>query len=117
MQSADDRDRSITTITSWVTPGFERSLRRGAEIANEHGYNYLSEEHVLLALLENRWSYLVRNWPEDAELTPHKLRELLRECLPPVQSPDVGTHDPVRVDTEWFGPHAAEIREQIARAG
>lgn len=62
--TAVDKDSSITTVTGYVTVGFEKNLRAAAVIANEHGYNYLSDEHLLPAFAANPKSYLARNWPE-----------------------------------------------------
>ncbi|GGK43328.1 Clp protease N-terminal domain-containing protein [Nocardia camponoti] len=104
-----ERDNSITTITGWMPPGAERILQLAAQISAERGYNYLADEHLLLAMLDHERSFLRRIWPADAELTVDQLREKAIAALPPVQRPETGPTAPVHVETEWFGPHADEI--------
>ncbi len=85
---ADDRaEWSSTTITSWVTPRLEQILNRAAEIANENGYNYLGDEHVLLAMLEIDNTQLHRSWTaESPPLTD--LRRRILDSLPPRSKPN-----------------------------
>lgn len=108
--STAEKDSSITTITGYITVGFEKNLRAAAQIANEHGYRYLSDEHLLLALAANPKSYLVRNWPEGLALTLEQLTELLQAALPPLPDDSVRPDVPVQVSTEWSGPHADHER-------
>jgi len=110
-------DTCTTTVTSWVTPGCEKNLRRAAEISNDAGYHYLSDEHIVLAMLENPRSYLSRNLLDGVAYTREQLHEVMRECLPPLPLPGYGPTQPVRVVTEWVGPHADEVRAQIAAEG
>lgn len=113
----EERDRSTTTITAWVTPGLDRNLRAAADIANDRGYNYLGDEHIVLAMLGNERSYLVRNWPAGRAMTLDELFETMRAALPPVQAPHIGPTEPVRVVTERTGPTASEITDGTAPLG
>jgi hypothetical protein len=109
-----ERDESTTTITSWVAPGCEKNLRKAADVANAAGYNYLSDEHIVIAMLENPWSFLSRNWPEGVSYTRGQLLDVMRNHLPPVQGDGIGPAEGVQVVTEWRGPHADDIRAQVA---
>jgi hypothetical protein len=65
-------------------------------------------------MLENANSYLTRNWPAGESLTLQELRKRMTAALPPLPAPEIRPSEPVKVVTEWSGPLADGIREQIA---
>ncbi|MFF0545331.1 Clp protease N-terminal domain-containing protein [Nocardia thailandica] len=100
------RDHSVTTITGWIPVGTERQFHRAAALSAEHGYNYLAEEHLLLAFLEDPRGFLAAHWPPDEPITLAQLRQVVLDNLPPVQAQHVGPATPVHVSTVRVGPVA-----------
>ncbi|WP_043655285.1 Clp protease N-terminal domain-containing protein [Nocardia thailandica] len=98
------RDHSVTTITGWIPVGTERQLHRAAALSAEHGYNYLAEEHLLLAFLEDPRGFLAAHWPPDEPITLAQLRQVVLDNLPPVQAQHVGPVGAVQVSTIRTGP-------------
>lgn len=99
-----DSEKSTTEITSWVTPKLEQILVRAAEIANAKGYNYLGDEHVLLAMLEDDGSQLRRAWTPALGSDPAEFQQQVTEALPPRQAEHIGPSEPVRVITNRTSP-------------
>ncbi|MFC9762162.1 Clp protease N-terminal domain-containing protein, partial [Rhodococcus jostii] len=77
-------------------------LIRAAEIANERGYNYLGDEHVVLAMLEDPLSGVTRAW--DGALTAKELRERVLVDLPPRPADYLRPTSPVVVITDRVMP-------------
>lgn len=97
-------EHSTTEITSWVTPKLEQILVRAADIANARGYNYLGDEHVLLAMLEDDGSQLRRSWTPDLGEETGDLHQRITGSLPPRQADHIGPSEPVRVTTTRTSP-------------
>lgn len=115
MNENPERDHSRTVITGWVDYSIDKRLRMAADETNRRGYKSLFEEMLLWALVNETHgpgpgqSMLERHWPDGESLTFEQLRELVESKLPPVPAARLVPAEPVRVITEYFGPHADEI--------
>jgi hypothetical protein len=114
--TTDDRDTSVTTITGWTPVGTHRLLNRAVEIARAHGHRFVGDEHLTLAMLGKPHSFLRRLFPDDVSALTHaELFARAEELLPPATPSHIGPDpDTLAVQTEWSGPHAEEIRAQLA---
>lgn len=116
MTTTDERDTSVTTITGWTPVGMHLLFDRATEIARAHGHRFVGDEHLTLAMLEHPYTFLRRLFPDDdSALTHAELSARAQELLPPATPPHIGPDpDTLNVHTEWAGPHAEEIRTQLA---
>jgi ABC-type multidrug transport system fused ATPase/permease subunit len=67
-------------------------------------------------MLETPYSFLRRLFPDDGSALTHaELSAHAKDLLPPATPPHIGPEpDALAVHTEWAGPHAEEIRAQLA---
>jgi ATP-dependent Clp protease ATP-binding subunit ClpA len=114
--TTDERDTSITTITGWTSVGTHLLLDRATEIARTHGHRFVGDEHLTLAMLETPYSFLRRLFPDDGSALTHaELSARAKELLPPATPTHIGPDpDTLTIHTECAGPHAEEIRVQLA---
>ena len=129
-----EHDHSVTTIDGWVPLGTHLLLQRAAEIAARRRHPYLGTEHIAAAITESRLvtttdgvemnigSHLTRVWPDGGRkaITLGELHELIEAGLPntgalPVLAARFESAPTTTVDTEYQGPHAAEIHAQLER--
>jgi ATP-dependent Clp protease ATP-binding subunit ClpA len=114
--TTDERDTNVTTITGWTPVGMHLLLVRATDIARAHGHRFVGDEHLTLAMLEHPYSFLRSLFPEDGSALTHaELSARAEELLPPATPSQYGPDpDTLSVHTEWSGPHAEEIRAQLA---
>ncbi|MBO0881742.1 MAG: Clp protease N-terminal domain-containing protein [Mycobacterium sp.] len=118
MTTTGERDTSVTTITGWTPVGTHLLLTRAAEIARAHGHRFVGDEHLTTAMLQAPHSFLRRLFGDDdsTALTFDELTARAAQQLPPPTPEHIGPDpDMLTVHTEWAGPHAEEIRAQLAR--
>jgi hypothetical protein len=99
--TTDDRDTSVTTITGWTPVGTHLLFV----------HRFVGGEHLTLAMLEHPYSFLRRLFPDAHAELATRAKELLPPATPSHIGPDPDT---LTVHTEWAGPHAEEIRAQLA---